>query len=96
MPVLGLPCAILEYAARLTQFTMKRDQSQILYAALLQGQLVATALAQSSRVASVSVGAAHPYKKASPKVVLNTALAGMLGLMLSAFGTLAMNWWRSE
>ena len=38
MPVLGLPCAILEYAARLTQFTMKRDQSQILYAALLQGQ----------------------------------------------------------
>jgi len=38
MPVLGLPCAILEYAARLTQFITKRDQSQRLYAALLQGQ----------------------------------------------------------
>ena len=96
MPVLGLPCAILEYAARLTQFTMKRDQSQMLYAASLQGQLVATALAQSSRVASVSVQAVPPEKAASRKTLMNTALAGMLGLMLSAFGVLAMNWWRNE
>ena len=75
---------------------MKRDQSQRLYAASLQGQLVATALAQSSKVANVSVGAAHPEEKSSPKTVMNTALAGMLGLMLSAFGALAMNWWRND
>jgi len=31
-----------------------------------------------------------------PKRALNTALAGMLGLMLSAFGALAMNWWRND
>jgi len=90
-----LPCAILEYTAELTQFTTKRDQSQILYAALLQGQLVATVLAQSSKVASVSVGAVPPEKAASRKTLMNTALAGMLGLMLSAFGVLAMKWWRN-
>jgi len=83
--------------AQLTQFTLKRDQSQGLYTDLLQiQQQVATVLAQSSKVASVSVQAVPPDKKSSPKVVMNTALAGMLGLMLSAFGVLAMNWWRNE
>jgi len=31
-PYWGLPCAILDYTAELTQFTRKRDQSQMLYA----------------------------------------------------------------
>jgi len=83
--------------AQLTQFTLKRDQSQGLYTDLLQiQQQVATVLAQSSKVASVSVGAVPPEKPASRKTLMNTALAGMLGLMLSAFGVLAMNWWRNE
>jgi len=83
--------------AQLTQFALKRDQSQGLYTDLLQiQQQVATVLAQSSKVASVSVGAVPPEEKSSPKTVMNTALAGMLGLMLSAFGVLAMNWWRNE
>jgi len=83
--------------AQLTQFTLKRDQSQGLYTDLLQiQQQVATVLAQSSKVASVSVGAVPPEEKSSPKTVMNTALAGMLGLMLSAFGALAMNWWRND
>jgi len=83
--------------AQLTLFTLKRDQSQGLYTDLLQiQQQVATVLAQSSKVASVSVGAVPPEEKSSPKTVMNTALAGMLGLMLSAFGVLAMNWWRNE
>jgi len=83
--------------AQLTQFALKRDQSQGLYTDLLQiQQQVATVLAQSSKVASVSVGAVPPEEKSSPKTVMNTALAGMLGLMLSAFGALAMNWWRND
>ena len=84
--------------AQLTQFTLKRDQSQGLYAILLQQQqrVVTVLAAQSSKVASVSVEAVPPDKKSSPKVALNTALAGMIGLMLSAFGTLAVNWWRNE
>jgi succinoglycan biosynthesis transport protein ExoP len=83
--------------AQVTQFALKRNQSQGLYTDLLQmQQQVATVLTQSSKVASVSVQAVPPDKKSSPKVVLNTALAGMLGLMLSVFGVLAVNWWRNE
>ena len=86
-----------EAQAQLDQFSLIRDQSKELYAALLQqNQRVATVLAQSAKVASVSVGAVPPDKKSSPKVVVNTAVAGMLGLMLSVFGALAMNWWRNE
>ncbi|MDP1547567.1 MAG: Wzz/FepE/Etk N-terminal domain-containing protein [Anaerolineales bacterium] len=84
-------------AAQLTEFSMKRDQSQGLYAALLkQQQQVATVLEQSAKVAAISIEAVPPDKKSSPKVLLNTILAGMIGLMLSAFGTLAMNWWKNE
>ena len=83
--------------AQLTQFTLKRDQSQGLYTDLLQiQQQVATVLAQSSKVASVSVQAVPPDKKSSPKVVLNTALAGMLGLMLTVFWAFLQNWWRNN
>ena len=80
---------------QLTQFTLKRDQSQGLYTDLLQiQQQVTTVLAQSAKVASVSVEAVPPDKMTSPKVLLNTALAGMVGLMLSVFGALAAEWWR--
>ena len=83
--------------AQLDQFTMKRDQSLGLYNDLLQTQQqIATALTQSSQVASVSVQAVPPDKAVSRKTVLTTALAGMLGLILSAFAVLAVNWMRNE
>jgi len=83
--------------AQLVQFTTKRDQSQGLYTDLLQiQQQVTTVLAQSSKVASVSVEAVPPDKKSSPRVSLNTALAGMLGLMLAVFWALATDWWRKN
>ncbi len=83
--------------AQLTQFTLKRDQSQKLYTDLLQTQQqVATVLVQSSKVASVSVEAIASENAVSRNTLMNTALAGMIGLMLSVFGALAMNWWRNE
>lgn len=83
--------------AQLAKFTLNRDQSQDLYAALLQQQRqVTTVLAQSTQVAIVSVEALPPDKKSSPKTMTITAVAGMLGLMLSVFGTLAVNWWRNN
>jgi len=51
---------------------------------------------QSAKVASVSVEAMPTEKKSSPKVVLNTALAAVAGLMLAVFWVLAVNWWRKE
>src|SRR6266508_2022870 len=83
--------------AQLVQVTLKRDQSLGLYTDLLQTQQqIATALTQSSQVASVSVQAVPPERALSRKTLMNTALAGMLGLMLSAFGVLAVNWMRNE
>jgi len=88
----------LEHAqAQLDQFTLIRDQSRELYSALLQQQQrLATVLTQSVQVATVSVGAVPPEKAVSRKTLMNTALAGMLGLILSVFGALAMNWWKNE
>jgi len=47
-------------------------------------------------LANISVEAVPPEKAVSRKTLMNTALAGMLGLILSVFGALAMNWWRNE
>jgi len=82
--------------AQLTQFTIKRDQSQGLYATLLQQQqrVVTVLAAQNSQVASVSVQA-MPGIAIPRKTLKNTALAGMAGLMLSLLGVLAVNWWRN-
>jgi len=39
--------------------------------------------------------AAVPEKPASPRKLLNTAVAGVLGLMLSVLGTFIAEWWRA-
>jgi uncharacterized protein involved in exopolysaccharide biosynthesis len=83
--------------ARMEIFSTKRNQTLGIYNTLLsQQQLVVTVLAQSSKVASLSVPAVPPEKKSSPKVMLNTALAGMLGGILSIFGVLVMGWWKGN
>jgi uncharacterized protein involved in exopolysaccharide biosynthesis len=82
---------------QLSQFKLNRDQSQDLYQALLlQQQRVATVLKQSAKVATISIGAVPPDKKSSPKVVSNTLLAGILGLLVSLLAVLAVDWYRSE
>lgn len=82
---------------QLSQISLKRNRSLDLYGDLQeQQQRVATVLKQSSKVATVSVGAVPPDKKSSPKVVINTVAAGMLGLMLSIFGVLVGDWYRKD
>lgn len=81
--------------AQLVPLTVERDQSQALYTALLERkQLVTTVMKESSKVASVSVYAVPPRNAVSPRIFVNTALAGVLGLVLSAFLALAIDWWR--
>ena len=83
--------------AQLDEFTMKRDQSQGIYFDLLQLQQQNTRmLAQLSKVASVSVEALPPANKSSTNAKRNTLLAGMLGLMLSAFWVLVAEWWKNS
>ena len=82
---------------QLAQFQLKRNQAKGLYEALsTQQQRVATVLTQSAKVAIVSVEAVAPDKKSSPKVVMNTAVAGMFGLLMSLLGVLAVDWYRKE
>ncbi len=82
---------------QLSQFSLKRSQSRNLYnALLLQQQRVSTVLKQSAKVATLSVEAVPADKKSAPKVVLNTAVAGVLGLVLSVFGVLGVNWWKNK
>ncbi len=82
---------------QISRVTLNRNQARGLYTTLLQQQQrVATVLKQSAKVATVSVEAVTPDKKSSPKVVMNTAVAGMFGLLMSLLGVLAVDWYRRE
>jgi len=80
--------------AQMYSYTLERDQSKTLYADMYQlQQRVSTVLEQNSKVASVSVEAVPAVGKSSPNVLQNTALAGMLGLILSVIWALGTEWW---
>jgi capsular polysaccharide biosynthesis protein len=80
--------------AQLNQLQTKRDQSSQLYdSLLLQQQRINTVLAQSAKVASVSIQAVRPDKESSPKVLLNTVAAGLAGLMLIILWVFLQDWW---
>jgi uncharacterized protein involved in exopolysaccharide biosynthesis len=83
--------------AQLTQFTVKRDQSRDIQNALSQQQQrIATVLAQSAKVAAISIPAVPSPKAVSRSVLMNTTMAGILGLMLSLFGVMVLDWWRRK
>jgi uncharacterized protein involved in exopolysaccharide biosynthesis len=83
--------------AQLDQLTTQRDQSSALHSTLLeQQQMITTVLAQSAKVATVSIEAVQPDKESSPKVLLNTALAGIVALILSLLLVLLRDWLRID
>ena len=80
---------------QLTQITLNRNQYQGFYTDLLKIQTqVTTVLTQNAKVANVGEEAGPGA--ASRKTLMNTALAGMLGLMLAVFWTFLQNWWRNK
>jgi len=79
----------LEHAtAQLTQLTLERDQSQGPYNDLLKIQQLTSVQVQSSKVARVSMEAVLSEKAVLRNTLMNTALAGMVGLMLAVFWAL--------
>jgi len=40
--------------------------------------------------------AAAPERPVGPRKMLNTAVAGALGLMIGVFGAFALEWWRES
>jgi len=51
---------------------------------------------EENGVLQVGSYAAVPEKPMSPRKLLNTAVAGTLGLMLGVFGAFALEWWRTD
>ncbi len=78
-----------------TEYTILRDQARTLYQQLtLQRAYMESVLQQSGRVADVSAEAIAPGSASSPKPLVNTAVAGLLGLALGALGVLGVDWWK--
>ena len=95
IPSLKSDFAKAEY--QLEQRTRARYQSQELYTALLEQQSrIATILITSGKVAAVSAPAVVPDENSSPKTLMNTALAGILGLMLGVFWVFVAGWWQGS
>ncbi|HBG73894.1 MAG: hypothetical protein A2X25_03215 [Chloroflexi bacterium GWB2_49_20] len=83
--------------AQLNQISTKRDQFLGLFTDLSQQEKqVTAAIGLDVNVARLSVEAVPPDKAESRNLLRNTAVAGMLGLLLSVFGTLAVEWWRED
>jgi succinoglycan biosynthesis transport protein ExoP len=51
---------------------------------------------EENGVLQVGSYAAVPERPVAPRKVLNTAVAGALGLMLGVFGAFAVEWWRGD
>jgi polysaccharide biosynthesis transport protein len=95
IPSLQRDLAKAEY--QLDQRVQVRNQSQELYTALLQQQSRITAILRTSgKVATISAFAVVPDEKSSPKTLINIALAGVLGLMLSVFWVFVAGWWQKS
>jgi capsular polysaccharide biosynthesis protein len=83
--------------AQLNVITLKRDQARDIRDALSQQQQrVSTVLAQSAKVAEISLPALPPQNALSRNAFVNTVAAGVLGLILAIFLTLATDWWRNN
>ena len=88
---------LAEAAYQLDQRRQARDQAQELFTALEQQQgRITTILNTSGKVATVSAPAVIPDEKSSPKTMINSVLAGSLGLMLGIFWVFAAGWWQNN
>jgi uncharacterized protein involved in exopolysaccharide biosynthesis len=79
--------------ALLVQFTQDRDQSYRIYSdMLIQQQEVNTLIGITQDLATVSFLAKTPTIAVSPKTLINTALAGLLGFILAASWIFIRDW----
>ncbi len=79
------------------RLTRARDVARETYMTLARKVEEARIAAEDASTGEVRLAsqAAVPEKPASPRKLLNTAVAGVLGLMLAVFGAFVTEWWRS-
>ena len=63
---------------------------------LMQKQEIITVLGLNSGLAKITVQAVPPNQPVPQRFLMNTALVGFLGLILSIFSVLTVEWWKRE
>ena len=93
----GLNVQLEEEQYQLDQLREQRDLARSAYRAL-SGQLEETriTLAQGDQTAKVAAQAWAPEEPSGPNTLMNTALAGIVGLMLAVGAVFVIEWWREE
>ena len=93
--ILALQQQLQEINTESSRLTRARDLAQETYMTLARKLEEARIAAQEEGgVLQVGSYAAVPGVPVGSRKLLNTAVAGMLGLMLGAFGAFAVEWWR--
>jgi uncharacterized protein involved in exopolysaccharide biosynthesis len=94
--ILSLQRQLQEIYTESDRLTRQRDLAKETYTALAR-KVEETRIAVQGAQSTARLGsrAAVPEKPAGPRKLFNTAVAGVLGLMLSVFGAFGVEWWRS-
>jgi len=94
--ILQLQKQLQEIYTEQDRLTRRRDLAKETYTALARKVQETRLAAQGAqRTARLSSRASAPEEPVSPRRLLNTAVAGTLGLMLSTMGVFAVEWWRN-
>ncbi|MGB9873085.1 MAG: GumC family protein [Anaerolineae bacterium] len=94
--ILSLQKQLQEIYTESDRLARQRDLAKETYTALARKvEETRIALQGAQSTARLGSRAAVPEKPASPRKLLNTAVAGVLGLMLAVFGAFVTEWWRS-
>jgi len=95
--ILALQEELQEIRTEEDRLTRSRDVAQETYMTLARKVEEARIAAEDASTGEVRLAsqAAVPEKPTSPRKLLNTAVAGVLGLMLAVFGAFVTEWWQS-
>jgi uncharacterized protein involved in exopolysaccharide biosynthesis len=95
--ILRLQGEIEQFNVEEDRLTRARDVARDTYTTLARKVDEARIAAQDeSGEVRLASAAAVPTRPVSPRKLLNTAVAGTLGLMLGVFGAFALEWWQGE
>ncbi|MGQ9718223.1 MAG: GNVR domain-containing protein, partial [Anaerolineae bacterium] len=93
--ILSLQEQLQEIRTEKDRLTRARDVARETYMTLARKvEEARIAAEENSGEVRIASRAAVPEKPASPRKLLNTAVAGVLGLMLSVFGVFIAEWWQ--
>jgi uncharacterized protein involved in exopolysaccharide biosynthesis len=94
--ILSLQRRLQETRTESDRLTRQRDLAKETYTALARKvQERRIAIEGIERTAQLGSRAAVPEEPASPRRLLNTVVAGMLGLVFSTIGVFVAEWWRN-